>query len=83
MTLLEPDEVKFDGTLIRSAHESGRVRRMVRAITRLLREDGVSVVAEHVETRGDLGLVEFLGCPTWQGFLSGDIEFQTETTTWN
>jgi len=56
---------------------------MVRAITRSLREDGVSVVAEHVETRDDLELVEFLGCPAWQGFLSSDIEFQTETTSWN
>ena len=81
-TLLEPDEVKFDGALIRAAHDSGRVRRMVRSIARSLRNDGISVVAECIETCEDLELVDYLGCTAWQGFLSRDIGFQTATTIW-
>ena len=81
--MLEPDQVKLDGALIHSAHQSGRVRRMVRAITRSLKNEGVSVVAECVETPEDLELVEYIGCPAWQGFLSREIGFSTTTTIWN
>ena len=68
---LEPDIVKLDMSLIRGIETSPVRARVVESITRLCRDLNMQVVAEGIETVGELGRVLDLGCDYMQGYLFG------------
>jgi EAL domain-containing protein (putative c-di-GMP-specific phosphodiesterase class I) len=66
---LQPDVVKIDMALIRDIDGSTAKQRIVGSMARLCEEMQVMMVAEGVETTGERGALEVLGCPILQGFL--------------
>lgn len=64
------DQLKVDRAFIQDASASGDTR-VLEAIVRLAHDLGLQVVAEGVETTGELEIVRFLGCDLAQGFLLG------------
>ena len=66
---LEPDAVKLDMSLIRGIDRAPTKRRMVHALASLCRELGTPLVAEGVETQGELEVLVDLGADWLQGFL--------------
>jgi EAL domain-containing protein (putative c-di-GMP-specific phosphodiesterase class I)/CheY-like chemotaxis protein len=69
LATLEPDIVKLDMSLIRDLHQDAKKRRIVGAITTLVRELGGRVVAEGVETEPELDAARDAGIELVQGFL--------------
>jgi len=67
--ILEPDFVKIDMSLVRDIDQSPIKRRLVRSMTELCRDIGISVVAEGIETTGERAALIDLGCDLLQGFL--------------
>jgi EAL domain-containing protein (putative c-di-GMP-specific phosphodiesterase class I) len=65
---LEPEIVKLDMSLVRDVHRDGTKQKIVRSMTRLVREMGSLVVAEGVESEEELDVVVDLGCDFVQGF---------------
>ncbi|MBU8539244.1 putative bifunctional diguanylate cyclase/phosphodiesterase [Falsiroseomonas tokyonensis] len=65
------DVIKVDRTFIAGLEEAGPGRRIVDAIVRLAHGLGAEVVAEGVETPGQLATLRQLGCDKAQGFLLG------------
>jgi EAL domain-containing protein (putative c-di-GMP-specific phosphodiesterase class I)/CheY-like chemotaxis protein len=71
IVLLSPDLVKLDVTLIRNV-DSDEVRRaVVTAITAFASQIGARVVAEGVETAGELSALEDIGVHLAQGYYLG------------
>jgi EAL domain-containing protein (putative c-di-GMP-specific phosphodiesterase class I)/CheY-like chemotaxis protein len=70
-TVLEPDVVKLDMTLIRGLDRDSLKRRLVASMTSLCKELGILTVAEGVETAGERDALVDLGCDLLQGFLFG------------
>lgn len=68
-TLLEPEIVKLDMSLVRDIERHGTKRRVVGAIATLCRELGSRVVAEGVETRSELDAVIAAGVDLVQGYV--------------
>jgi EAL domain-containing protein (putative c-di-GMP-specific phosphodiesterase class I) len=68
-TLLEPDFVKLDMSLIRGIDGNATKQKVVRSMTTLCHEMGMLVVAEGVETRQECAVLVELGCDLLQGFL--------------
>jgi EAL domain-containing protein (putative c-di-GMP-specific phosphodiesterase class I) len=68
-TLLEPEIVKLDMSLIRDIHVTSTKQKVVRSMTALSKDMGMMVVAEGVETREERACLEDLGCDLLQGFL--------------
>jgi EAL domain-containing protein (putative c-di-GMP-specific phosphodiesterase class I) len=66
---LQPDVVKIDMALVRDIDGSQAKQRIVGSMARLCEEMEVMMVAEGVETQGERGALEGLGCPILQGFL--------------
>jgi EAL domain-containing protein (putative c-di-GMP-specific phosphodiesterase class I) len=66
---LEPAVVKLDRALIAGLDRSGRQRTLVRQIARLCSELDASVVAEGVETEGELSALFDLGVDYAQGYF--------------
>ncbi|MCA9621309.1 MAG: EAL domain-containing protein, partial [Myxococcales bacterium] len=66
--LLEPDVVKIDKDLTLGANRDLRKERLLRRLVTLARALGVDVVAEGVETDGDLHLLRELEVDFAQGF---------------
>lgn len=62
------DQIKLDGALVTAALDSIDGKRLLRAVISLCDILGVASVAEHVESRELLGLVQELGCSAGQGF---------------
>jgi diguanylate cyclase (GGDEF)-like protein len=62
------DQIKLDGGLVTAAQHSADGKRLLRAVVGLCEILGVSTVAEHVESKELLTLVEELGCTAGQGF---------------
>ena len=62
------DQIKLDGALVTAALDSMDGKRLLRAVVSLCDVLGVASVAEHVESRELLRLVQELGCSAGQGF---------------
>jgi len=68
-TLLEPEFVKLDMSLIRDAHQSSVKQKVIRSMVRLCHETGRKIVAEGIETVEEQGILSELGCDFLQGYL--------------
>ncbi|MGF1467656.1 MAG: EAL domain-containing protein [Sandaracinaceae bacterium] len=64
-----PDFVKLDITLIHEIDQSLRRQDLVAALVKVMREAGIQVVAEGVETREEARVCAALGCDLAQGFF--------------
>jgi len=69
LATLEPEIVKLDMSLVRDIDRNATKRRVVGAIATLCRELGSRVVAEGVETQGELQTLLDAGIELIQGFL--------------
>ncbi|MEQ6289769.1 EAL domain-containing protein [Vogesella sp. GCM10023246] len=65
---LEPDFVKFDRNLLRSAVNQQRTRNLLSRLVRLMHEIGALVVVEGVESESDVVVALDSGCDLVQGF---------------
>jgi EAL domain-containing protein (putative c-di-GMP-specific phosphodiesterase class I) len=68
-TTLEPDFVKLDMSLIRDVDTNSMKQKLVRSMTTLCKDLGMTVVAEGVETPGELATLVEIGCDLLQGYL--------------
>jgi EAL domain-containing protein (putative c-di-GMP-specific phosphodiesterase class I) len=68
-TLLEPEIVKLDMSLVRDIHVTSTKQKVVRSMTTLSKDMGMTVVAEGVETKEERDCLVDLGCDLLQGFL--------------
>ena len=66
-----PDVVKVDRALVGGIDQHRGRRAAVAALARLARDLGIVLVAEGIETQGELRAVRDLGVPLGQGFLLG------------
>jgi diguanylate cyclase len=65
------DKIKIDGSFIRSVDSSGEAATIVRAVLGLGRGLGLPVLAEGVETAGELAFLAGEHCTQGQGYLLG------------
>jgi EAL domain-containing protein (putative c-di-GMP-specific phosphodiesterase class I) len=68
-TLLEPEFVKLDMSLVRDAHQSSTKQKVIRSMVRLCRDMGKQIIAEGVETIEERDTLIELGCELLQGYL--------------
>jgi EAL domain-containing protein (putative c-di-GMP-specific phosphodiesterase class I) len=68
-TLLEPDVVKLDMSLVRDLDKSTTKRKLVRTITSMCGELGIIVTSEGIETAGERDELARAGCDLMQGYL--------------
>jgi EAL domain-containing protein (putative c-di-GMP-specific phosphodiesterase class I) len=66
------DILKIDGLFVRSAAESPRDEAILRAIVQLGNSLGMKVIAEGIESREQLALLQSLNCDFGQGRLFSD-----------
>jgi len=66
---LEPELVKLDMTLVRGIDSNPTKQKLVRSVTSLCRELGMTVVGEGVETRAERNTLIECGCDLLQGYL--------------
>lgn len=66
-----PDVVKVDRALVGGMDQHRGRRAAVAALARLARDLGIVLVAEGIETQGELRVARDLGVPLGQGFLLG------------
>lgn len=66
---LEPELVKLDMTLVRGIDSNPTKQKLVRSVTSLCRELGMTVVGEGVETRQERDTLVQCGCDLLQGYL--------------
>lgn len=64
-----PDFLKLDMGLVRNIDESPNRQELVAALVRVMREAGVRVIAEGIETAGEHRTCRELGCELGQGFF--------------
>ncbi|MET3519183.1 EAL domain-containing protein [Mesorhizobium abyssinicae] len=65
------DKIKIDGSFIKSVDRNGQVAAIVRAVLGLGRGLGLPVLAEGVETLGELRFLDAEDCEIGQGFYLG------------
>lgn len=68
-TLLEPDLVKVDMSLVRGIDRNPTKQRVVGWMARLCDDMGMRVVCEGIETAGERDALVDLGCDLFQGYL--------------
>lgn len=68
---LEPDFVKLDMSLTRAVDQCPTRQKLVRSMTALSREMGITVVAEGIETEQERMALIDLGCELLQGYHFG------------
>lgn len=68
---LQPDVVKLDASLVRGMDSEPAQRALVSALVSFASETGCSLVAEGIETAGELDAVRALGVTCAQGFHLG------------
>jgi EAL domain-containing protein (putative c-di-GMP-specific phosphodiesterase class I) len=68
---LEPDFVKFDMALVRDIDKSEVKQRLMRVMSGLCHDMGMTVIAEGIETVAERDTVLGLGCDLMQGYLFG------------
>lgn len=66
---LEPEFVKLDMSLVRDVHKNPVKAKLVRSMTSLCVDMGISVVAEGIETAEERDVIVDLGCDLLQGYL--------------
>jgi len=66
---LEPDFVKLDMSLVRDVHKNSTKQKVIRSMTALSQDMGMTVVAEGVETVEERDTLIDLDCDLLQGFL--------------
>lgn len=66
-----PDFIKLNMSLIREIHRSASRQKLLRTITRVAHDLGVTVLAEGVEAREEAEVCSELGCNLGQGFFYG------------
>ena len=66
---LETDFVKLDMSLVRGIEDNPVKQDLIRSITTLCRDHGISVVGEGVETEVEREVIVSLGCDLLQGYL--------------
>ena len=71
LTVLEPEFVKIDMSLVRNIDQAPAKQRIVAGIIALARELGMTVVSEGIETVGERNALIDLGSHLLQGFLIG------------
>lgn len=79
---LEPEIVKLDMTLVRDVHKEPTKQKLVRSMTSLCKDMGMTVVAEGIETREERDTVVELGCDLLQGYLFAKPGRPFPTYTW-
>ncbi|RWC61545.1 EAL domain-containing protein [Mesorhizobium sp.] len=65
------DKIKIDGSFIKSVDKNGQVAAIVRAVLGLGRGLGLPVLAEGVETLGELKFLDSEACEIGQGYYIG------------
>jgi EAL domain-containing protein (putative c-di-GMP-specific phosphodiesterase class I)/ActR/RegA family two-component response regulator len=68
-TVVEPDIVKLDMSLVRGIHESAVKQKIVDRMTLLAHELRMTVVAEGIEEPAERAVLEAVGCDLLQGYL--------------
>lgn len=68
-TLLEPDIVKIDMSLVRNVDSRPTQRRVIGSMVRLCDDLGMRVICEGVETPGERDALLATGCDLFQGYL--------------
>lgn len=68
-TLLDCDLVKLDMSLVRDVDQHPMKQRLIRSITDLCRDQGITVIGEGVETAAEAQVLVDLGCDLLQGYL--------------
>lgn len=69
LVLLHPQTIKIDRSFVSPPHESARNDTLLEEIVKLGRGLNMTVLAEGIETRGQLDRLRQLGCELGQGFL--------------
>lgn len=64
-----PDFIKFDMSLIRGIDGSPGRQELVRALSKVMRDLGIRVLAEGIETEDERAMCLELGCELGQGYL--------------
>jgi EAL domain-containing protein (putative c-di-GMP-specific phosphodiesterase class I) len=72
----QPDVIKLDMALLRGIDASEPRRLIVEAMAGLCRRLGVAVIAEGIETRGELDAVRAIGIDLVQGYLLAKPAFR-------
>jgi EAL domain-containing protein (putative c-di-GMP-specific phosphodiesterase class I) len=72
----QPDVIKLDMALLRGIDASEPRRLIVEAMVGLCRRLGVAVIAEGIETRGELDAVRTIGIELVQGYLLAKPAFR-------
>ncbi len=67
-TLLEPEIVKLDMSLVRNVDQHPMKQRLIRSITELCRAQGTMVIGEGVETEAESEALITAGCDLLQGY---------------
>ncbi len=68
-TLLDCDLVKLDMSLVRDVDKHPMKQRLIRSVTDLCRDQGITVIGEGVETDAEAQVLVDLGCDLLQGYL--------------
>ena len=71
LSQLTPDFVKLDCALVRRVNEDERTERLVRHLVDFANGEGITVVAEGIETDVERSTLEEMGCGLLQGYLLG------------
>jgi EAL domain-containing protein (putative c-di-GMP-specific phosphodiesterase class I) len=70
-TPLDCDFVKLDMSLVRDVDQHPMKQRLIRSVTELCREQGITVIGEGVESEREAQVLVDLGCDLLQGYLFG------------
>lgn len=77
---IAPGTLKIDGALIKPITETSEQRKLVRSIIEIGKSLGIEVVAEGVETREHIRILQDLGCDLLQGYaLARPLDFEAVT----
>lgn len=80
---LQPELVKLDREIVRSAHTSGLKERLVGSIAAVCSDMGILVVAEGIEEEPELETVKRMGCQLLQGYLIGMPKVEPISGVWS
>lgn len=69
LSLLEPEIVKIDMSIVRDVHRSRTKQRVVRSLLELARELGARVICEGIECAEERDALVELGCDWFQGYF--------------
>lgn len=71
MAEIQVHELKLDRSLVSGIEKDPRARRVAALVVELGRDLGAEVLAEGIETEGQLAVLRELGCALGQGWLFG------------